>query len=260
MKWIAKLADFNVGVSRFVANELQALGVPAKKIGFVVNGVNVERFSPGIDAAAIRAEYGIAEDEILVMQLSRIWKEKRQEDLVRAFAIARTSVTSLRCLIVGWEDPRYGGPFASYLDELQHIRSKLNLGNDIIFGKPRPEAPELHAAADIEVLASVGEPCGLVVLEAMASGTAIIGARSGGIPELIDDGVNGFLVSPESPDLLAQKIVTLSLDPNLREQIGKAGRQKVVEFFSEARVSEQFARIYEALAHHQAVPKRSSLE
>ena len=154
----------------------------------------------------------------------------------------------LRCLLVGWEDPRYRGPFRSYGAELRHIAEQERLGDSLIISPPRPEAPQLMAAADIVALPSVGDPCPLVVMEAMATGKAVIGADSGGIPEEVVDGVTGFLVPPGSVEALADRIVTLARDADLRARMGRAARRRAEACFDEARLAAEFAPIYEALA------------
>ena len=82
------------------------------------------RFHPGLTDRKYRQEYEIADDEVLVLQLARIIQQKRQEDTIRAFSLARRQVPNLRLLVVGWEDPRYNGPFAGYRAELEHIRAE----------------------------------------------------------------------------------------------------------------------------------------
>src|SRR5919197_1916855 len=182
MSATARRADRAVAVSEFVVGHVRDIGVAADGIDVVLNGVDLRRFHPGGDGSAMRQAYGIPPDAPLVLQLARIVQGKRQEDLVRAVALARRRVPELRCLLIGWEEPRYRGPFRSYGAELRHIAEQERLGDSLIISPPRPEAPQLMAAADIVALPSVGDPCPLVVMEAMATGKAVIGADSGGIP------------------------------------------------------------------------------
>jgi glycosyltransferase involved in cell wall biosynthesis len=198
----------------------------------------------------MRQAYGIPPDAPLVLQLARIVQGKRQADLVRAFALARRRVPELRCLLIGWEEPRYRGPFRSYGSELRHIAEQERLGDSLIISPPRPEAPQLMAAADIVALPSVDDPWGLVVTEAMATGKVVIGADSGGIPEQIVDGVTGFLVPTGSVEALADRIVTLARDADLRARMGRAARRRAEACFDEAHLAADFAPIYEALVGH----------
>ena len=256
---VARLADLNVGVSRFVAEDVHHIGVDPRKIAAVHNGADFERFHPRNDGSGIRREFGIADDDVLCLQLARIWQPKRQEDFVRAIAIARKSEPKLRGLIIGWEDPRYSGTFASYKTELLDIARREGLGEALIIAPARRDAPNLHAAADISVLPSINEPFGLVVVEAMATGKPVVAARSGGIVEIIEDGRTGYLVEPRSPAVLAEKLVLLARDASLRQTIGEAARASVVSGYGEARVAERFAPVYEAVAQGSPVPASERL-
>jgi glycosyltransferase involved in cell wall biosynthesis len=104
------------------------------------------------------------------------------------------------------------------------------------------------AAADMVAMPSLDDPCPLVVTEAMASGKPVIGARSGGITELIADGESGFVVPPMSPESLAEKMVLLAESAELRATMGRAARQRAAAYFDEARLASDFTPIYEALA------------
>jgi len=246
--FVSRRADYAVAVSRFLAAEVPRTGIPPRRVGVVVNGVDVHRFHPGIDGAAIRAELGIPAGAPLVVQLARIIQQKRQDVVVRALAIARRQAPELRCLLVGWEDPRYTGPFASYTAELRHIAEQEHLGDSLIIAPARPDAPAVVAAADIVAMPSIGDAWNLAVTEAMAAGKPVIGTDSGGIPEQVVDGLTGFLVPVDSPGALAEKMVLLAQDAELRARMGKAARERTETYFSEERVAEGFTPIYVALA------------
>jgi glycosyltransferase involved in cell wall biosynthesis len=245
---VSRRADAAVAVSHFLAGQVLGTGVSAKKIAVVLNGVDLQRFHPGLDGSAIRAEFGVPSDAPLIVQLARLIQQKRQDVVVRAFAIARRQVPRLRCLLVGWEDPRYTGPFASYGAELRHIAEQEDLQDGLIIAPARPDAPAVVAAADIVVMPSIGDAWNLAVTEAMAAGKPVIGADSGGIPEQIVDGETGFLVPPDSPEALAEKMVLLARDAELRASMGQAARERAEALFGEARVAEGFASLYAALA------------
>ena len=248
---LARHGDHAVAVSRFLATHVSRMGVPPAKIDVVVNGVDCERFQPATDGTALRHEFGIAPAAPLVVQLARIIQQKRQEDVVQAFALARQQVPDLRGLLVGWEDPRYDGPFAGYKAELLQRCRDLGLGDSLIIADARPDAPQILAAADIVVMPSVGDAWNLAVTEAMAAGRPVVGAASGGLPEQIVDGATGFLVAPENPVALAARLVTLAQDPALRARMGRAARLRAERYFDETRLAVGFAPIYDRLATRQ---------
>ena len=254
----ARAADLNVAVSRFVAKDIVSLGIDSKKVAFVMNGADPDVFRPGIDGGMIRAEYGIPTSAVLALQLARIWQPKRQEDFVKALAIARRSDPSLYGLIVGWEDPRYFGAYGSYKEELIQIARSEGVLDALTIAPARPEATQLHASADIFVLPSVNEPCALVLFEAMATGKPVIGARSGGTPEIIVDGESGLLVAPRAPEELAAALLLLARDQELRSRLGQAARLRIKEHLTEAHVAPGYASVYEALVKGKAIPEEAT--
>lgn len=245
---MARRANCSVAVSSFLADRVRQLGIPAAQVRVVVNGVDCGRFNPDVDGSAMRREYGIAPGEPLVVQMARLIRQKRQEDVVRAFALARRDVPQLRCLLVGWEDPRYEGPFAGYKAELEQLAAAEGLGDSLIIAEPRPEAPQLVAAADIVVMPAIGDAWNLAVTEGMAGGKPVVGSDSGGIPEQIIDGVTGYLIPPHDVEALAERLVTLARDPQLRATMGTAAHKHALSSFDERHVAEGFAPIYEQLA------------
>ncbi len=254
---VGQHADHSAAVSNFIAERVLSTGV-ANRVDTVWNSVDLDRFNPQVDGSALRREYGIAPDAPLVLQLARLIYWKRQEDLIRGFAIARRHVPELRCLIVGWEDPRYSGPYPSYRAELEDICRQEGLGDSLIIADARPEAPQLIAAADMVVMPSEEDPCPLVVLEAMAVGRPVIGTASGGISEQVVDGVTGFLVPTRSPQAIADKIVLLATNPELRTRMGVAARRRAEQYFHSKRLGEEFGQVYEHMVaergRKQAVP------
>lgn len=241
---LVRQADEIVTVSRFLAKQVSEVASPSRAIAVVENGVSLERFHPETSGVQMRQEYEIADDDILVLQLGRIFESKRQEDFIAAFAEARQTVPALRGLVVGWEDPSYPGPRS----RLTRLCTEHCLGERFRIADARPEAPELMAAADIVVAPSLDEACPLVVSEAMAAGKPVIGARSGAIPEIIVDGVTGFLVPPMSPAAIAEKLVLLASDVDLRRSMGAAARRHAEQQLAESRVAAKFEPLYERLA------------
>jgi glycosyltransferase involved in cell wall biosynthesis len=242
-RWIALRADHCVGVSRYVAQHIERLGVEPSRIAVVPNAVDPERFHPGVDGSAVREELGIAPDEVVALLLGRIIRVKRHEDFVRALALARRSTPRLRGLIVGWEDPRAGG----YRGELERLARRLGLGDSLLFINARPDAPQLHAASDIAVLPSAMEAFGLVVVEAMASGKPFVGARTSAFPEIVEEGKTAFLVELGDAPRLAFRLASLAADPQLRERMGSAGRRVVLKRFTPERLGAEFSILYESL-------------
>jgi glycosyltransferase involved in cell wall biosynthesis len=115
------------------------------------------------------------------------------------------------------------------------------------------EVPRLMCEADVFVLPSVpessgyNETLGVVLLEALASGTPCVASRTGGIPDAVEDGVDGYLVTPGDSNELATCIIRLLRDEDLRERMGQAGRQKVEQRFSLQPIVRRTIAVYEQL-------------
>ncbi len=247
-RFVGRLASANIAVSRFMVGELRPLGLRPESLSYALNAVSTTRFSPGKSGLRLRHEFGFADTDVVVLQLSRVWQPKRQVDFIRALAIARREAPQLRGLIVGWESPDYRGEFASYREELEALATELGVRDAVTFSHARPESDELHAASDIGILPSIGEPFGLVVIESMASGKPFIGTMSGGIPEILVDAETGYLVPVNSPARIAELLVTLATDKPLRDRIGQAARRAVLAQFTEQRLANDFAAIYSAVS------------
>ena len=110
--------------------------------------------------------------------------------------------------------------------ELESEIGRLGIGDRVHLLGERRDVPELLARADVFVLSSASEGMPVSVLEAMAAGLPVVGSKVGGIPELVVDGETGLLVEPGDPDELAAAIGRLAADPELRRQLGEAGRER----------------------------------
>jgi glycosyltransferase involved in cell wall biosynthesis len=250
----SRVAAANIGVSKFIADELVLGGVPARKVSYVLNAVDGANFSPDNDGSGVRAEFGFGPNDVVALQLARVWRPKRQEDFVRALALAREHDSRLKGLVVGWDDPQYDGTYATYRDELRALAASLGIAEHVHFHPARPDAAAVMAAADIVCLPSVDEPCALVVFEALATGKAFIGARSGGTPEVVQDGRTGLLHDPMSARSLADAIVQFAADPAKRATFGAAARADMLASFTEARLAANFANVYRAVRDRGPLP------
>jgi len=114
---------------------------------------------------------------------------------------------------------------------------------------PKHEVIQLLTHAAVFACPSVYEPLGIVNLEAMACGTAVVGSRTGGIPEVVADGETGLLVPPGEPQALAEALNALILDPDRAAVMGQAGRKRVVAEFGWAAIAAQTAALYAELAN-----------
>ncbi len=181
-----------VAVSRALAGEAAALGVPAEKIRLVRNGVDGDRFRVG-DRPGARAALGLAAERRLVLYVGHLKENKGVLDLAAAMA----AVADADLAVVG------GGDAAG---RLEAALAPLGERARMLGERPHDDVPMWMAAADLVVLPSWNEGTPNVVIEALACGRRVVATRVGGIPDLITSPLLGELVPPRSPDALAEAI------------------------------------------------------
>ncbi|TLZ75470.1 MAG: glycosyltransferase family 4 protein [Methanobacteriota archaeon] len=205
----------------------------------IPNAVDHRRFHPDVDPSAVRAKLRIGPTELVVLLVSRIEPHKGIEHFVEA---ARY-VPEARFLVAG---------DGSLVPTMRRLASTLGVADRIRFLGRVSEAglPQLYAACDVFVLPSVSrlEAFGIVALEAMATGKAVVVADIPGVREVIEDGKEGLLADPVNPQDLAKKIRWLLADPEARRAMGQRGREKVVASFSVERVTDQIEALYRSIA------------
>jgi starch synthase len=118
----------------------------------------------------------------------------------------------------------------------------------------RHEVIQLLSHATAFVCPSQYEPLGIVNLEAMACGTAVVASNVGGIPEVVADGETGLLVPPDEPDALADALNTLARDPERAKAMGEGGRQRAISEFDWTSIALQTAKLYQEVAGSAVTP------
>jgi glycosyltransferase involved in cell wall biosynthesis len=223
------------GYRNFTTRDL----LPKKRFQIIYNSVDVERAVLGLDQAqAFRQRFGIASDRLVVTQVSWLIPEKGVDDLLTA---ARDVVAAEPCAYFVLAGD------GAHLPNLRQRVHDLGIESHVTFtGVIRdPLAEGLFAASDVVCQMSRWEEVfGYVIAEAMASGKPLVGTRAGGIPEIIRDGVTGFLVDRRDTAAMSARILDLLRDPALRRQMGQAGREVVREKFNLKKNVAEVIRLY----------------
>ncbi|HEY7686150.1 MAG TPA: glycosyltransferase family 4 protein [Gemmatimonadales bacterium] len=137
--------------------------------------------------------------------------------------------------------------------DLERLAIALDVGDRVEWSSfvPQDRMPAEYGASTVTVLPTRGqaEGLGLVLVEALLAGSAVVGTPAGGIPEVIQDGETGFLARDGDPDDLADKIRRLLGDPGLRDRLTTEGRARAIETYSSAAAARPFLKLYDALAH-----------
>ena len=235
------------GAAAVIANSLNsrqllvdAWGVPESKVHVVYPGVDTDRFRPDVDGRALRARVA-ADGDVVFLSVGRLQRRKGHDMVLRALAQLRQAVPNARYVIVG------DGPHQS---QLQTEAAALGVADLVHFAGPASaaELPAWYAAADVFVMPNRTdgvdfEGFGIVFLEAAASGLPVIGGLSGGVPEAVDDGVNGRLVDGARVDQIQEARADFARSRDLRRRFGAAGRERAMRRFSWERAATDLAAI-----------------
>jgi glycosyltransferase involved in cell wall biosynthesis len=213
----------------------------------VLNGLELSNWLDlDVDAAGVRREFAMTAEAPLLLTASRLFRAKGQHLILEALPAVKARFPDVKLLIVGRDDTRAGGG-ASYSAELTAMVSELGLGDNVVLTGWRSDLNALMAACDVFVMPSFEEPFGMVYVEAMALRRPVIALDNGGAREIVDDG-SGVLVPPGDVASLAEGIVRLLGDPDLRRRMGEHGRRRVIDEFSSVRMANDMAALYARLA------------
>lgn len=201
----------------------------------IPNGIDLEKFED-LSRVTFRKRWKIEDEEKILTFVGTLRPIKGVEYLIRAMKIIRQKNADARLMLVGNGEER---------EKLEKLVKELILEEYVRFiGKVQnEEVPEYMAASDIFILPSLSEGFPVTVLEAMASGLPIIVTRVRGLQEIIKDGENGFLVEPKNPEQIAEKVLMLLEDDELRERISKNNKEQA-EGYSWESVVARLEKVY----------------
>ena len=218
--------------SRVIANSLAVkkglgkLGLREDKIKVIYNGVDRHKFDEAV-VQNLKKEFGWPAESILVGFVGQISENKGVSDFIEAAKIVCQNDSHCRFLIIS--RPSEGNGLPSPFYELIHAPA---LDDRIVFAGWKDEMEQVYKTLDIVVVPSRHEdPAPNVNIEAMAAGVPVVATRVGGSPELVQDGVTGFLVERQNIEEIAARVLELIRRPELRQAMSKAARQRVVEKF-----------------------------
>lgn len=223
---------------------LRRLRVPARKLVLLGNGIDLERFGPAPDAAAVaraRSSFGARPDQVVVGLVGRLVWQKGLRELFDAAARLRTTRPDVLVVVIGPAD----GDKADAL-EPGDIEAARALGNVEFLGR-RDDVEELYHGFDIFVLPSYREGFPRAAMEAAANAVPVIATDVRGCRQVVDDGVTGLLVPVRDAPALASAIEALAGDAGRRRTMGEAGRRKAEAEFDDRRVVEKTLAVYERL-------------
>jgi glycosyltransferase involved in cell wall biosynthesis len=241
-----------IAISQFVARSVEDSGIDPARIAVVYDGVAVP---PPVTTDererarnVARARWGVGEGDRLLGCVSHLSPEKGQEVLLRALHLLaadesagdrapRVPPRCYRLLLAGAGNDRA---------RLEALTKDLGISDRVIFAGFVEDVNSIYSALDIFLFPSLAEPLGSSLLDAMGCGLPCIAVASGGVPEVIEDGVNGVLLSPLlAPAAFADAIASLIADPAAAERLGVAARDTVAARFSASHMVDATLAVYE---------------
>ncbi len=238
IKFAIEKSDAVTAVSHELVKETYELIQPNQEIQTIYNFIDYPAPEPDAgNVANLKAELGIKEDEKIVIHVSNFRKVKRVPDIIDTFGAVADKIPS-KLLLVG------DGPEMSFVSK--KIKA-MGLQEKIILLGKQENLQELYSISDVCVLMSEKESFGLVLLEAMIYGVPCLGTKIGGIPEVIDDGINGYTIELGDIEAASMRLLELLENDSLRMNMGNNAIHKIKDHFQTEHIVNQYEDLYYSL-------------
>jgi N-acetyl-alpha-D-glucosaminyl L-malate synthase BshA len=234
-EWSINESDAVTAVSTFLADETARQLSLRRPIAVVPNFIDPDRHGSAIPSCI--PEKG-SERQVTLMHISNFRPLKRLGDVVRIFERVQRKLDA-RLMLVG-DGPDYG--------RTRELVDELGLADRVHFVGVVDEVAPLLAAADLVLLPSETESFGLVALEAMASGVPVVASRVGGLPEVVQHGVSGYLAPVGDVEAMADFSLRILADCDVRKRFGEAARERAVHLFDWHQIVPRYEEIYRKVA------------
>jgi len=239
-----------IAVSHFIKREIIGIGIDDTIITVVHHGVDEKKFRPGVKPKNILKKYPQLKDKTVIFHPARIGLAKGCDTSIKAMSLVKERYPNAILVLAGSKNIIDWGStqqkdIAYMVSLIKHFDMEENVLIDMY---TLDEVKELYTLSSICLYPSTGpEPFGLTMLEAMACSRPMVVTNMGGMPEVIKDGINGFIVPVRDFELLAAKINTLLEDGRLRHRLGYTGRQMVESQYTKERVTKDTIAVYRKL-------------
>ena len=230
-----------IAVSDFTRRELlQYYKVKEDKIRVIHNGVDVNKFKPTNDRPKAKAELGFNPEDTAILSVGRLYARKGLFTLIESMPLVTRKFKNAKFIIAG-------KGLSNEMKKLMSYAAKLRVKDSIVFTGyfPDKKLPRLYQAADIFVFSTFYENLPFAVLEALSTGLPVVTTGVGGIPEMIEDGKNGFLVEPSNPEELADKILYYLGHSAVASEMALRARETVENQFDWRLVVKKVVKVYD---------------
>jgi glycosyltransferase involved in cell wall biosynthesis len=247
-RWLARTSTALIAVSPEVRDDLVGLGVaPASKFAVVRLGIDLPRRVENDDAQRreARRQMGLRDEAFVVGWVGRMTAVKRTKLVVRALQDLVARNVDAFVVLVG------DGPDR---DQLERYAHELGVIKRCLFLGYQEDVARFYDAIDALVLPSINEGTPVSVIESLAARRPAVATRVGGVPDIVRDGIDGFLVDADDGDALATRLAELAADPELRARMGEAGHARVIERYAVARLVDDVDKLYRSLLAERGLP------
>jgi len=238
LKYRHRWLDRIICISEAIRQILIEDGIPDEKLTIIYSGVDTHKFDNVKPPADFKSRFGIPDDHLVIGTVAAMADHKDYPTLLRAAKIVCDAIEHVTFCAVGDGAER---------DKIVRLHQELGLDQRFILAGYRSDIGYFLKSFDIFVLASKQEGLGTSLMDAQAVGLPVVACRSGGIPELIEHGYNGWLVAPQDETALANALIALVNDPALRIELGHRAVQSIKKFDIAITV-EKNLRLYQSLA------------
>lgn len=239
-------------ISRAVEQHSQQAGLPAAQGQVIHNALEVMNYQTSSETAAeVKGEFGWPASALVVGIVGRLDWWKGHEYFLQALAQVKQALPAVRGLIIG--EPEHTPENTAYYQKLLVLTETLGLQETVRFTGFRKDVPRLLAALEVMVLgSSEPEPFGRVVIEAMAAERPVIATAAGGVLDIIEHGLNGWLIPAKDAPAMAQALTKVLREPDLARRLGQAARQTVEERFTLTTHVERVQSVYDVVLQKKA--------
>ena len=236
-----------IAVSEYIKFELMGIRVPEHKITVVHHGIDINKFK-NTNSERILAKYPTLKKRKIIFHPARIGLAKGCDVSLKALRIIKRKIPEALLILTGTKNTiDWGTTQQKDIAYMLHLTKKLNLKNNVFIQMiPLGVMPSFYHIADVCVYPSSSqEPFGITMLESLASGVPIVVTKSGGMVEVIKDGVNGFVVKIKDYKELAERCISILKDKKLRQELGENGRMLIKERYTKEIMAENTIKVYE---------------
>lgn len=235
----AKIDKF-IAVSSEVRKCLEQSQIDINKIEVIYNGIDTERFLGACEGKIRNELRSLDENTILIGIVGQVSPHKGVEAFIQAIPEITKKHKNIKFLVVG-SDFKEG----KYIDFLQERASQYGVAEHVVFLGERDDIPAIMKDLDILVHLSYSEAFGIVLVEAMIAGTAVITTNVGAIPEIIENEVNGLLIEPDNLEQLIAAVSRIIRDQSFRNKLIENSKEKALRNFDIRIMSRNIIRVYQ---------------